>query len=34
MYKDAGLTATDIVVTALAALGRDEGVSAIASETA
>ena len=34
MYEDAGLTATDIVVTALSALGRDESISAIASETA
>ncbi len=34
MYEDAGLTATDIVVTALSALGRDDSVSAIASETA
>ncbi len=33
MYEDAGLTVSDIVATALAALGRDDSVLAIGSET-
>ena len=34
MYEDAGLTASDIVATALSALGRDETVSTLTSESA